>query len=380
MTVRRPGLTLLVLVGVVALWPTLANAQPMFPGAPLNPLNSGAAAARMTSMPSMGGTTYPMIGSLGGSMNGMGNGFGYFPPYYNPFMFSGGLTPSAGYLFGAASVTQANGQYWLQIQQARLQMSYANIAALDVRRKFFEDAVYQREYMAKNYNPDVVRLRVMEANLNRARNNPPLVEIWSGEALNSLLANLIKQQGTGGVGPPVTLADDVLAHINVTGGTGGNIGLLKDEGKLQWPLPLRRREFDEVRSKLEGLLKDGVSKVKFGNPLPGNIAIDFPVELASLNTLLNQAVNTMTPSQFIEAQRYLNQLNAAFKALNDPNASNFFNQKWAAKGKNVRELVKYMADNGLRFAPATQGDEPAYKALQNALSAYDAFLTSTARP
>ena len=39
--------------------------------------------------------------------------------------------------------------------------------------------------------------------------------------------------------------------------------------------------------------------------------------------------------------------------------------------KNVGELVKYMAKNDLRFAPAVPGDEAAYLALYRALAIYD---------
>jgi hypothetical protein len=39
--------------------------------------------------------------------------------------------------------------------------------------------------------------------------------------------------------------------------------------------------------------------------------------------------------------------------------------------KNVGELVRYMAKNDLRFAPAVAGDEAAYLAFYRALAIYD---------
>jgi len=292
-------------------------------------------------------------------------GYGGFP--FFPYQ----VDPLTGFLFGSAAITNANAQYQLTIQQARLQMAYANQAAVDTRRKLFDQIVYERAFMAANFNPDVVRNKEMEAALNRARRNPRDVEVWSGDSLNSLLANLIKLQGSGLRGPQIGLDEDVLKHVNVTGGTGGNIGLLKEGGKLQWPLPLQRPEFTRVQEVLNQLLPEAVQEVKTGNELKGNVSKDIQAALQLLNEKLNQAVNDMTPSEYVEARRYLAQLNSAFKALTDPNAASFFNRKYAAQGKTVAELVKYMADNGLRFAPATQGDEPAYKALQNALAAYD---------
>jgi hypothetical protein len=59
--------------------------------------------------------------------------------------------------------------------------------------------------------------------------------------------------------------------------------------------------------------------------------------------------------------------------------ANFFNGKWAANGKTVGDLVKYMASSGLRFAPATQGSEAAYSMLQQALAAYNMALEQQER-
>jgi hypothetical protein len=55
--------------------------------------------------------------------------------------------------------------------------------------------------------------------------------------------------------------------------------------------------------------------------------------------------------------------------------ANYSNQKLAANGKTAAELVKYVSDKGLRFAPSTPGDEAAYRALHLALAIYDASLT-----
>jgi hypothetical protein len=38
----------------------------------------------------------------------------------------------------------------------------------------------------------------------------------------------------------------------------------------------------------------------------------------------------------------------------------------------VAELVQFLTDNGLVFASAAPGDETAYRALYDALAAYDA--------
>ena len=68
--------------------------------------------------------------------------------------------------------------------------------------------------------------------------NPPETEIWSGYSLNTLLANLQQLAGKGVEGPTVALDPASLKQINVTVKGQGNVGLLKERGKLNWPFAL----------------------------------------------------------------------------------------------------------------------------------------------
>jgi hypothetical protein len=67
-------------------------------------------------------------------------------------------------------------------------------------------------------------------------------------------------------------------------------------------------------------------------------------------------------------------LEEAVSALGQPDVTNYFNHKFEAKGRTVAELVNYMKDKGLRFAPAVSGEEDSYRALHQAMMAYDASL------
>jgi hypothetical protein len=44
----------------------------------------------------------------------------------------------------------------------------------------------------------------------------------------------------------------------------------------------------------------------------------------------------------------------------------------------VAELIKYMSDKGLIFAPAVPGDADSYRMLYRALQAFDAGMASVA--
>jgi hypothetical protein len=103
-------------------------------------------------------------------------------------------------------------------------------------------------------------------------------------------------------------------------------------------------------------------------------------DLHRLSERLTDSVSDLSPSQYIEAKRYLNQVGDAIAALSDPKAGAYLNQTWVGKARNVAELVGYMGRSGLRFAPATPGDEPAYNALYRALADFDAAMQVAQKP
>jgi len=74
------------------------------------------------------------------------------------------------------------------------------------------------------------------------------------------------------------------------------------------------------------------------------------------------------------AAEKLTQEKPTIKVLASADARDYFIQKNAAQGKNVAELVKHMTENGLRFAPAVDGDEAAYVALHRAVVAFHAAV------
>jgi hypothetical protein len=93
--------------------------------------------------------------------------------------------------------------------------------------------------------------------------------------------------------------------------------------------------------------------------------------VAQLHRLLARNVNDLPAHQYLDAKRFLNELDDAVRLLRQPGVSNYFNQTWVARGNTVRDLVQYMTARGLTFAPAVSGGETAYQTLHSALPAYD---------
>jgi hypothetical protein len=205
-----------------------------------------------------------------------------------------------------------------------------------------------------------------------------LCEILSAKAMNALLADLIARQGRGERGPTVPLAEDVVQGVNLTGqGTRANPGLLKDDGRLRWPACLEGPECAASRDRLGCRLARAVGRVRQGDAVPAGYLKDLRAELGKMNAVLRSGAAELSPSEYVEARRYLGLVDDASKALDHPSAARYLCPNEALP-RNVAALVRYMADRGLVFAPAVPGDADAYRALYDALQAFEAGLRPAA--
>ncbi len=276
--------------------------------------------------------------------------------------------PYEGYLNGAANMTMANAQYQQGIQQAKLTREESRRSALQTRRAAIEERQYE---LSLQPDPEKIRQEQMQKSLQRSRNNPPLVEIWSATALNDLLRDIQSAQLRGVDIREVPLPPEVLKHINVTTGTTyGGIGLLRDDGKLTWPYVLQQSFFDDECKRLDELLPRAVNEARAGR-VSRQTLNDVRAAQKELERSLDNHVSDLTPSEFTEASRYVRELKDSIRVLQQSDVSKYFRPAWTPKGATVGELVQQMTREGLRFAPAVSGDEPYYTSLHRAMVDYD---------
>jgi hypothetical protein len=274
-----------------------------------------------------------------------------------------------GYLSGAADITRANAVYHNTIQQAKLVRQEGIRTSLEKLRPMIEEAEWERALML---DPEKIRQQALQRELDRARISPPLSDIWSGRSLNALLRHLIAQQKEGMRGPNVPLSDDTVVHLNLT--PGGDVRLLRDNGNLEWSEVLQREIFKENRDKLDKLMKDAYRSLR-SDKVPENATIiELQRSFRSMMDTLDTNVASLTPDEYIEASRYLSYVKDTIAALRDPNVVQFFKSRWMANARSVTELIRFMCEKQLQFAPATPKDEAAYVALYKALIAFDAAL------
>jgi RNA polymerase sigma factor (sigma-70 family) len=301
-------------------------------------------------------------GAYGGAAGAAG-GSAYGSYYEDPY---------SGYLRGNADVMGATGRFLMNQQEARHTAEQVRQARIDTRRKLFDEYLYER---TNTPTLEDERERSQALEVRRSLSDPPVTEIWSAKALNDLLRDAQKLQAQGSNGPRVALDAGVLERINVVaGGRAGNVGLLKREGQLTWPPALLAAQLPrgatDLRQQIDALLPNAISQAVHGTVDP-RILKELHHSLGALQGLLAEAVGRFPPNRYIEARRFLNDLDDGLRLLEQPHAGLYFTDKYAAKGRTVPELVEHMTQEGLAFAPAVAGDEAAYVALHRALADYE---------
>lgn len=320
------------------------------------PGGGGAGVGSLLTSPYMASMT-----SSGGGYGNNGNGYGW-GNYNLP-------DPYSGFLRGTADVINAQGQYLVNTQQAYLAKEQVRSAQIENRRRIFDEWLYER---ANTPTLNDERERMIREEVRRSRNDPPLPEIWSAKALNDLLSDAQKLQGKKVAGPNVALDEEVLKKINLTRGDGSNFGLLKNDGKLNYPLALRGLDGSrELREDLQAAVSKAYADAKDGKNVDPNTIQKIDDYSNKLHNALVKNVGSVPFAQYSEAKAYLKQLDDATKVLKKGDANEFINGNLTPKAGNVGELVEFMTRKGLQFAPATGNEQAAYMALHKALVAYD---------
>jgi len=218
-------------------------------------------------------------------------------------------------------------------------------------------------------SPQEERERIHQIELAWSQGELSELETQSGAALNILLADLRDMQSRGIQTSDISLDQETLRHINVLmGRSNGNPGLFKDNGRLSWPLVLRSPGFQRERDLINSLAPQVIEQARQGRVT--NLG-ELAEAVHTIQGRLYARIHDISAPEYIGAKRFLTQLADVIKLLYQPDAGKYFDQTYAARGKTAGELVRYMTQMDLRFAPAAQGDEPAYRALHQILAAYD---------
>ena len=328
----------------------------------------------------------PYSGGLANPYSPTAPGFGVGNPYlpnpvdpynpYNPYNpYAGGYGGAYGagqYLMGSADVMRSYGQVINAQESARILREQANQAKLDTRKKAFELELYIK---ANTPTYTQQQEKVARDTLRRIQSNSLPGEVVNGTSLNYLLDDLRKFPSKKISLEPINLSEAVLTHLNVTS-TKYGMGLLRDDGIVTFPVALQERMSVKQRKDLEEQLKDLVKGAYKGN-IDGNVLKDVRAEMEKLREDLVKRTNETPTGQYMEAKRFLQELDEATLAVEAKEAQNQAKfQRFIEGGRSIQDVVDFMVKNGYRFGRATARDEAAYRATHSALATFDIAMNS----
>jgi hypothetical protein len=231
-------------------------------------------------------------------------------------------------------------------------------------------------------SPETQDRRAEQTSLERALNTPAVNEITSGKTLNVILKDLQKAVAERGwselPSSSLDMPADLLGRINVTRSEGSNIGMLKQWDRMTWPAALSGSEFKPQRKQLDNLTKTAIAQAKSDGRVDPEIIRQLDDSVSSMQQRLRDKTVNLSFDVHQEAKTFLNNLQAGIGALRQPDVKFLINGEYHIKAQTVPELVKWMSDKGVKFAPAMPGDEAAYTTLQERLSTYDRSLRGVA--
>jgi hypothetical protein len=299
-------------------------------------------------------------------------------PYANPavvYVSPYGYRYDPWGLHGAADVIRAQGDFLVKQQQAYKMKEEVLQERIVTRRKKQEQWLWERANLP---TAEDERQRELEEQLKHSREKPPVTEMWSAATLNTLLEDLRSPQTQNAAAGAARLTKDLLDSLNLTNGKdGANFGMLKGGKVAFWPPLLRREVFAKDREQLDKLVAQAVKEIRQGQSYIDVEVLDkLTHQVNGVRKTVQAQARTLgdkadwEPADYMDAKRFLDQFDAAIRGLRQPHAADYVNGKWAAQGTTVAELVTFMTDRGLQFAPATSGGEWAYRALHRLLADY----------
>jgi hypothetical protein len=321
-----------------------------------------------------------------------GGGYGYGG---SPFLSTGGLpdygsTLSTGYspyapyvgsggrLMGAADVIFSEGRFMMDQEQARLLRTKWKAAELDYKKKLFD----YNEYVRANTPTFAETREKLDASiLRRMQKTASDGEIWSGKSQNILLKDFAKHQGQKVDLPELKLPEDVLRQINVSA-TGASMAALRNGGELNWPLALAELAPTDKKRDMDLQAKELYRQAEqTGKADPATVK-DLKTNIRKVRDLLVSKVNDIPTEQYADSKEFLNNIEAAIRAVESGDAASFFEYQKFVRGGNrtVQELIEFMNQRGFSFAPAVSGaDYAAYQALYQALAVSDVAMNEQLR-
>src|SRR5262249_7146894 len=192
------------------------------------------------------------------------------------------------------------------------------------------------------------RQRLVSEQTLRSLNGPSLTEIWSGKALNDIVADLrrttLRTEPSATPAAPLPLDENALKHINVTSMRGlVNVGLLKNEGGWRFRPALSGEDLQAERERVTALVQKSVQQAKGGELVDAGAIFQLNRDIDQMQQVLRKKGKDLPPNFYMEARTFLNNLADAVRGLGQKNIGNYFNGKYALKTGTVPDLLAQLS-------------------------------------
>src|SRR5262249_30426941 len=151
--------------------------------------------------------------------------------------------------------------------------------------------------------------------LDRLQNNATAGEIWSGTAQNLMTKDLAaKMQAKPAKTHPIPLNEKLVPHLNVRSKDNhGNIGLLRNEGKFEWPAALREIATEKQQRDIGEDARVAFRRAADKKPIT-DLVETLRTSVDKLRTELLKRANDLPTQPYLQAKRFLNDFDDALLA------------------------------------------------------------------
>lgn len=287
----------------------------------------------------------------------------YVNPYYPTYPNGPGYNAGA-YLNGSADVMRSYGDVITKQEEARVTREKANQAKIDTKRKAFDEMLYEKAN-TPTYTEELTAEK--QQILTRMMTYPTRSEVTNGNSLNTMLPYVQSLSSQGTMGPPVPLAQSIVNQLNISSTGTSSVGLLRGGGQVEWPLGLKGKN----QEKLDKLLPQAYDAAGKGTLNP-KLMKEVRTEMKTMREVLRKQCQNdeIETSTYLQAVEFYNSLESSVNNLEKPDARKQIGGAYSPRARNVQELIDFMTDNGLKFAPAVPGNESAYQVTHDAFVRY----------
>lgn len=200
-------------------------------------------------------------------------------------------------------------------------------------------------------------------------------ELGTGEPLNHLVVAALAAEKKAGKVDSAFLPPNLLADLKFSGPVADAVNLLRRAGRLDYPAGFEQPALAGVKEAIDREFAAATAPVLVGKAADPARVAKLEAAVAKAREALGPQVREMSFEDATAARRFLNQLDAATRALKGPSTATLVEPAWQVEGTNVAGLVRYMGRHNLLFAPADSGTEDRYAAVHRGLGAYLYALT-----